>query len=39
MDENNLEARIRRLELLHLYGFFAITIFGLGYIIYNRKKR
>lgn len=39
MNENNLEARVRRLELLHLYGFFAITFIGLGFIIYNRKKQ
>ena len=39
MNGNDLEARVKRLELLHMYGFFAITFIGLGIIIYNRKKR
>jgi len=39
MNENDLESRIKRLELLHLYGFLIIVVAGLGYIIYKNKKQ
>lgn len=39
MDENSLESRVKRLELLHLYGFLIVVVAGLGYIIYKNKKQ
>lgn len=38
MENNNLEQRVLRLELLHVYGIGAIVIFAIGYFALKSKK-
>jgi len=38
MNDANLEKRVKRLELLHIWGVGAIVVIALGYVIYKRQK-
>lgn len=39
MEDNNLETRVKRLEILHIWGVTALVIFVAGYYIYKRTKK
>ena len=38
MQDLDLEKRVHRLELLHVYGIAAIVIFVIGYFSFKSKK-
>jgi hypothetical protein len=38
MNDQNLEQRVKRLELLHFWGLTAIAIALVGYVIYKESK-
>lgn len=38
MQDQDLEKRVHRLELLHVYGIGAIVIFAIGYFALKSKK-
>lgn len=39
MNDANLEKRVKRLELLHIWGISAIVVIALGYVIYKKTKK
>ena len=39
MNDANLEKRVKRLELLHIWGVGAIIVIALGYVIYKKTKK
>lgn len=39
MQNNNIETRVKRLEILHVWGITALVIFVVGYYIYKQTKK
>jgi hypothetical protein len=37
MNEQNLETRVKRLEMLHFWALTAIAVVVVGYVIYKEK--